>query len=184
MSLSPTIWTVGHSTASAADFLTLLRLHRMELLADVRRFAASRRHPHFNGAALSQIVATAGIAYVHFPELGGRREPRPDSENTGWREAGFRGYADYMQTKPFRAGVVRMLQAANGMRMAIMCAEKAWQNCHRGLLSDYLKNSGFEIIHIIDRQHDEKHLFTQPARLVDGVLSYAAPADIQSSLDL
>ena len=185
MSSSPTIWTAGHSTASAADFLSLLRLHRIELLADVRRVAASRRHPQFNGATLSQTMTAAGIAYLHLPELGGRREPRPDSENTGWREAGFRGYADYMQTEPFRAGVARMLEAANGgVRMAIMCAEKAWQNCHRGLISDYLKNSGFEIIHIVDGQHDEKHLFTRPARLVDGALSYAAPADIQSSLDL
>src|SRR6185503_13798197 len=133
MSSSPTIWTAGHSTASAADFLSLLRLHRIGLLADVRRFAASRRHPQFNGATLSQTMTAAGIAYLHLPELGGRREPRPDSENTGWRKAGFRGYADYMQTKPFRAGVARMLEAANGMRMAIMCAEKAWHNCHRGL---------------------------------------------------
>jgi uncharacterized protein (DUF488 family) len=180
----PTIWTAGHSTASADDFLSLLRPRRIELLADVRRFAASRRHPQFNGAALSQALASAGIAYVHLPELGGRREPRPDSESTGWREAGFRGYADYMQTQPFRAGVARMLEAGNGMRMAIMCAEKAWQNCHRGLIADYLKVAGFEIIHIVPGQHDEQHLFTRPARLIEGVLSYAAPGDVQSSLDL
>jgi len=129
-------------------------------------------------------MTAAGIAYLHLPELGGRREPRPDSENTGWRKAGFRGYADYMQTKPFRAGVARMLEAANGMRMAIMCAEKAWHNCHRGLISDYLKISGFEIIHIVDGQHGEKHPLTRPALFIGGALSYAAPADIQSSLDL
>ncbi|MBI3529497.1 MAG: DUF488 domain-containing protein [Betaproteobacteria bacterium] len=153
-------------------------------MADVRRFPSSRHHPQFNGESLTESLAAVGIDYLHFPELGGRREPRPGSVNTGWRQAGFRGYADYMQTAEFRAGTVRLLGAASSRRCAIMCAEKAWQNCHRGLISDVLKASGLEVFHIVDREHDEQHPYTKPARLIDGILSYAATTPTQSRLDL
>ena len=178
------IWTIGHSTLPAEDFIALLGTHGIELLADVRRFPSSRRHPQFNRETLAASLEAAGIEYLHFPELGGRREPRPDSVNTGWREAGFRGYADYMQTAEFQAGTTSMLKAAAQRRCAIMCAEKAWQNCHRGLIADVLKASSFEVFHIVDRQHDEQHPYTQPAHIVDGVLSYAAATPVQSRLDL
>lgn len=182
--MSPRIWTIGHSTLPAADLIALLSTHGIELLADVRRFPSSRRHPQFDHESLMASLAAEGIEYLHFPELGGRREPRPDSVNTGWREAGFRGYADYMQTPQFRDGFARLLAKAAERRCAFMCAEKAWQSCHRGLISDLLKASGHEVIHIVDRQRDEKHPYTKPARLVDGVLSYAAGSSLQSSLDL
>jgi uncharacterized protein (DUF488 family) len=178
------IWTIGHSTLPAAAFIALLQTHGIGLLADVRRLPSSRRHPQFNRESLTESLAAAGIDYLHFPELGGRREPRPDSANTGWREAGFRGYADYMQTAEFQAGIARLLEAASPQRCAIMCAEKAWQNCHRGLMADALKASGVEVIHIVDRLHDERHPYTQPARIVDGLLSYAAAIPAQSRLDL
>jgi uncharacterized protein (DUF488 family) len=178
------IWTIGHSTLPAADLIALLGTRDIELLADVRRFPSSRRHPQFNRESLTASLAAAGIGYLHFPELGGRREPRPDSVNTGWREAGFRGYADYMQTAEFRDGIARLLGTASARRYAIMCAEKAWQNCHRGLISDLLKASGHEVIHIVDREHDEQHPYTKPARLIDGFLSYSAITSMQSRLDL
>jgi uncharacterized protein (DUF488 family) len=181
---SQRIWTIGHSTLPATAFIALLHTHGIELLADVRRFPSSRRHPQFNRESLIGSLAAAGIDYLHFPELGGRREPRPDSVNTGWREAGFRGYADYMQTTEFQAGIARLLEAASPQRCAVMCAEKAWQNCHRGLMADVLKASGLEIFHIVDREHDEQHPYTQPAHIVDGILSYAAATPPQSRLDL
>jgi uncharacterized protein (DUF488 family) len=173
------IWTLGHSTLPATVFMALLHAHGIELLADVRRFPSSRRQPQFNRECLTGSLAAAGIDYLHFPELGGRRDPRPDSVNTGWREAGFRGYADHMQTAEFQTGIARLLGAASPRRCAVMCAEKAWQNCHRGLIADVL-----EVFHIVDRRHDEQHPYTQPARVVDGILSYAAATPVQSRLDL
>lgn len=178
------IWTVGHSTLPAGDFIDLLRLHGIRLLADVRRFPSSRRHPHFNRDSLQAALDDAGIGYRHYPALGGRREPRADSANNGWREAGFRGYADHMQTVEFQTSLKHLLEAASSGPTAIMCAEKAWQNCHRGLISDRLKVSGHEVIHIIDGMRQEQHPYTRPARIVDGALSYAAPVSVQSSLDL
>jgi uncharacterized protein (DUF488 family) len=168
----PRIWTVGHSTLPPGEFLALLAAQRIELLADVRRFPSSRRHPQFNRDALAAALAGSGIAYLHFPELGGRREPKPDSRNTAWREAGFRGYADYMETGDFSGGIERLLDAARSRRTAIMCAEKAWQNCHRGLIADFLKASGVEVIHIVDATQAQTHPWTSTARLVDGRLRY------------
>lgn len=184
MKIPERIWTVGHSTLAATVFIALLQSRAIALLADVRRFPFSRRHPQFNREALTASLAMAGIEYLHFPELGGRREPRADSVNTGWGEAGFRGYADYMQTAEFQAGITRLLGAASSRRCAIMCAEKAWQDCHRGLISDLLKSLGREVIHIVDREHDEPHPYTKPAHLIDGILTYAATTPAQSRLDL
>src|SRR5262245_21037295 len=108
MAAEPThIWTIGHSTHTIEEFIELLKLHHVNCLSDVRRFAGSRRHPQFSQAQLSASLSAAGIEYVHFPELGGRRPPQPDSPNTAWRNAAFRGYADYMSTADFRAGVDR-----------------------------------------------------------------------------
>ena len=178
------IWTIGHLTLAAADFIALLQSHDIRLVADVRRFPSSRRHPQFNRESLAASLAAAGIEYRHLHELGGRREPRPDSENTGWREPGFRGYADHMQTEPFRTGVAKLLDAAGGKHLAIMCAEKAWQNCHRGLVADHLKASGIEVLHVLDHGQTELHPYTHAAHFVDGALSYAANAPAQSRLDL
>src|SRR4029453_10264621 len=92
------IWTIGHSTRSAVDFLQLLQAHSIALLVDVRSFPSSRRYPQFNKANLQELLNASGIQYLHSPSLGGRRTPRPDSINTAWLNPGFRGYADYMQT--------------------------------------------------------------------------------------
>jgi len=166
--------TIGHSTLSADAFADMLMAHRVQLLADVRRYPASRRHPQFNREALAEMLARHGIAYLHFPGLGGRREVQPDSLNTAWREAGFRGYADYMATAEFNQGIVRLLEAAYAGPTAIMCAEKSWRSCHRGLIADHLKASGFDVIHVLDSAATEPHPWTAAARLIDGRLSYAA----------
>ena len=174
--------TIGHSTLAADAFVAMLSAHRIELLADVRRFPASRRHPQFNCEALAEMLARHDIAYQHFPELGGRREPNPDSINTAWREAGFRGYADYMETADFDHGITRLLEAAKSKATAIMCAEKSWRSCHRGLIADHVKASGIEVIHILDAVATEPHPWTHAARMIDGRLSYSATRINQQQL--
>ena len=167
-----TIYTIGHSTRSLEYFLQLLQSHKIEALADVRQFPGSRRHPQFGQENLSQSLAQAGIAYVHFPELGGRRRARPDSPNTAWRNEAFRGYADYMMTREFQAGIDRLLKFAQERRTAIMCAEALWWRCHRALISDSLKVNSVRVIHILSASKTEEHPFTSAARVINGQLSY------------
>ena len=174
------LWTIGHSNRTLEQFLELLAGQRIELLADVRRFPGSRRLPHFNQENLCQSLAKANIEYLHFPELGGRRRPvLADSPNTAWRNASFRGYADFMMTEEFRAGIERLLKHAREKRTAIMCAEALWWQCHRSLISDYLKAAGYEVIHILSSNKTEEHPFTSAARIVDGKLSYSAESEPQ-----
>jgi len=174
--------TIGHSTLAADAFVAMLSVYRIELLADVRRFPASHRHPQFKREALAEMLASHGIAYHHFPELGGQREARPGSSNTAWREAGFRGYADYMETADFDYGITRLLEAAKSKATAIMCAEKSWRSCHRGLIADHLKASEIEVIHILDTVATEPHPWTAAARMIDGRLSYSAAGIDQQQL--
>jgi uncharacterized protein (DUF488 family) len=123
---------------------------------------------------LAKSLSEAGIRYEHFPELGGRRKPKPDSKNTAWRNEMFRGYADYMETEDFRKGVQRLIdRAKESGPTAIMCAEAVWLRCHRSLISDYLKARGVEVLHILDHNKIEPHPFTSAARIVNGELSYA-----------
>jgi uncharacterized protein (DUF488 family) len=166
------LWTVGHSTLPIEDFIQLLVAQRIEAVADVRRFPASRRHPHFNAAALHKTLTKAGIAYYPFPDLGGRRPPRPDSANTVWRNTAFRGYADYMETQEFREATQRLKALASEFRTSILCAEAVWWRCHRALIADYFKASGWEVFHIQSRTSAPPHPYTQPAHAEHGVLTY------------
>jgi len=135
----------------------------------------SKRYPQFNKEVLIESLGEAGIGYEHFPELGGRRKTAPDSKNTAWRNASFRGYADYMETEEFQNGIGRLMEVADKTGPAtMMCAEAVWWRCHRSLISDYLKARGTEVIHILDSNKTEPHPFTSAARIVNGKLSYAA----------
>ncbi len=167
------VLTVGHSTRSLEKFLSLLAAHGVQAVVDVRRFPASRRYPHFNHDALAAALAARGIEYHGMPELGGRRTPRPDSSNSAWRNASFRGYADYMETPAFSAAVARAQAIAERRITAIMCAEALWWRCHRALIADYLMAQGAPVAHIIDETKVQPHRYTEPARVVDGRLSYA-----------
>jgi uncharacterized protein (DUF488 family) len=172
------ISTIGHSTRTILVFISLLEEHGIRLLADVRSLPGSTRYPQFNKETLADSLGKAGIRYEHFPELGGRRKPKDDSHNTAWRNASFRGYADYMETKEFRKGIERLLDLAAELGpAAIMCAEAVWWRCHRALISDYLKAHGIEVIHILDANKTEPHPFTSAAHLIDGTLSYASEGD-------
>lgn len=170
--MNATIWTIGHSTRSAEEFIKILKGHDIQLLVDVRSFPGSRRYPHFNRTNLAEFLAQAGINYKHEPRLGGRRTPRNDSLNTAWRNASFRAYADHMETEDFRNGVKDLLELAREARTTVMCAEALWWRCHRSLIADYLKAAGHSAVHIIDETKTEEHPFTSAARIVDGVLSY------------
>jgi uncharacterized protein (DUF488 family) len=143
-----TIYTVGHSTRPARDMDALLHRADVKLVADVRAFPSSRRHPQFNRAVLAEWLPEAGIGYVHMPSLGGRRCPAPDSPNGGWRESGFRGYADYMATEEFRSGLSDLEAAARELPTAIMCAEAVWWRCHRRLIADALVARGWRVEHL------------------------------------
>src|SRR5690348_13314364 len=172
MVLPETIWTIGHSTRSAEEFLALLARNKIEALADVRRFPGSRKYPHFNVESLAHTLRGAGIEYAPFPELGGRRKPRPDSPNTAWRNDAFRGYADYMQTPEFVLGIERLSALARRKRTAIMCSEAVWWRCHRGLIADWLKVRGVRVLHIMDASHTVEHPYTSAAQVKDGELDY------------
>ncbi|MGA7274259.1 MAG: DUF488 domain-containing protein [Candidatus Udaeobacter sp.] len=185
------IWTIGHSTRSIDDFISLLKKNEIKLLADVRLLPGSKRYPQFNREALAESLNAHGIRYEHFLELGGRRKPKADSRNTAWRNASFRGYADYMETDQFHNGIERLLafsrndglgspESFRGLETvtprstAIMCAEAVWWRCHRALISDYLKARDIEVVHILDANKIEAHPFTSAARIVNGELSYLA----------
>ncbi len=142
------LWTIGHSTRSLDDFLALLRTHDITRVVDVRRFPGSRRYPHFNSDTLSRALDDSGIAYTHMPELGGRRAPRPDSPHTAWRNAAFRGYADYMDTPEFAAAADKLAELAIHDRVAIMCSEAVWWRCHRSMIADYFLAHGWRVMHI------------------------------------
>jgi uncharacterized protein (DUF488 family) len=135
-------------------------------------FPGSKRYPQFSKETLAAALSENGIRYQHFPELGGRRKPKPDSPNTAWRNESFRGYADYMDTESFRAGIARLLDGPEPT--ATMCAEAVWWRCHRALISDFLKASGIAVIHIIDVGNTEPHPYTSAARIVNGELTYGA----------
>jgi len=167
------IWSIGHSTRRIDEFISLLKENQIKLLVDVRAFPGSKRYPHFNREALAKSLNAHGIRYEHFPELGGKRKSRPDSRNTAWRNASFRGYADYMETERFQKGIERLLEiASEAGATAIMCAEAVWWRCHRSLIADYLKARGVEVLHILGANKVEPHPYTPPARIVNGKLSY------------
>ena len=171
---SSTIWTVGHSTRSIDELLAVLAAHRIELVADVRRFPGSRRLPHFAAEALEQSLAGAGIAYWWFPSLGGRRRPDPASPNLAWRHPAFRAYADHIATEEFAEGLFELTLLAGGLRTAIMCSEILWWRCHRRLIADVLTSLDVPVRHIRDARIVEPHRLAPPARLVRGELTYAA----------
>ena len=166
------IHTIGHSTHSAERFLALLEAHRIAVVADVRRFPMSRRHPQFNRTEFEALLAGHGIGYRHMPDLGGRRKPRPDSVNSGWKNDGFRGYADYMATAPFQVALADLRLAATDVRLAVMCAEAAWWQCHRRLLADALQTQGESIWHILTTAPPRPHELSGFARIYEGKVIY------------
>ncbi len=166
------ICTVGHSTRSFDDFAGLLDAHGIRQLADIRTVPRSRRHPQFERDTLAAALRERGVEYRHFPALGGLRRPRHDSVNTGWRNESFRGYADYMESDVFRAGVEGLLEFAHAAPTVVMCAEAVWWRCHRSLLADALLVRGVRVFHILSAASPTAHTLNPMARLIGGRLIY------------
>lgn len=177
-----TLWSIGHSTRPLEELVAMLREAGVVRLADVRRFPGSRRNPQYSAESLAESMPASGIEYVPMPELGGRRPPRPDSPHTAWRNAGFRGYADYMDTPAFARGRERLMALAKGKPTAVMCAEAPWWRCHRSLISDDFKSRGWQVIHLLNPGRSQEHPWTPAARIVDGRLDYSLPSDDQPDL--
>jgi uncharacterized protein (DUF488 family) len=176
--LSAAVYSIGHSTRTIPEFAALLEESGIEVVADVRAIPRSRTNPQFNRDALPASLEEFGIAYQHFPELGGRRHhPRgaPPSPNTFWRNESFRNYADYAATDAFQTGFVRLRDLAGGERCAIMCSEAVWWRCHRRIISDYLLAYGAPVMHIMGPGKIEPATLTSNAHLLsDGTLVYRA----------
>lgn len=166
------IYTIGHAALPMDRFVALLRSVDVTLLVDIRRYPGSRHSPQFSSDELRKVLEAQGIGYLHLAELGGRRHARPDSENSAWRNASFRGYADYMETPEFEEGLRLLMAVAEVDRVAIMCAESVWWRCHRSMVSDALMAQGWRVLHIMSDGSLRPHHFTAPARLVDGKLTY------------
>ncbi len=152
--------------------MELLRQHGVEELVDIRTIPRSRHNPQFNSEALAKAVRREGIDYAHIKELGGLRHARSDSINTGWRNASFRGYADYMQTGEFDEAVGRLLQMCAEKRCAVMCAEAVPWRCHRSLLADALVARGIAVEHILSRSRRDVHTLTPFAQIENGKVTY------------
>ncbi|HZP95040.1 MAG TPA: DUF488 domain-containing protein [Candidatus Limnocylindria bacterium] len=166
------IWTIGHGTRSIEELTLVLREARVVTLVDVRTFPGSRRHPQFGKDALRAALTEAGIAYMHLPGLGGRRDPHPGSPHTALRVEAFRGYADHMSTPEFQADLARLQAVAAATSTAYMCAETLWWRCHRRMLSDLLTVSGWDVIHLLGPGKSEPHRLWDVARAVEGGLVY------------
>jgi uncharacterized protein (DUF488 family) len=172
---APVILTIGHSNRPIDEFLELLRAHSVERLFDIRTIPRSRHNPQFNTGALAESLYHAGIEYIHVPELGGLRHASKNSVNAGWKNASFRGYADYMQTPEFDAALARLIEAASGKRSAIMCAEAVPWRCHRSLVADALTARGIAAEHIMSAKKRDPHSLTPFATLDGARVTYPAP---------
>jgi uncharacterized protein (DUF488 family) len=162
-----TLFTIGHSTHPWPEFVEILNGHDIRAIADVRQYPGSRRFPHFNAEALATSLPNERIDYLPFRDLGGRRKPIRHSINLGWRNAMFRGYADFMQTPEFAAAIERLENAARAKPTAIMCSEAVPWRCHRSLISDAMLGRGWEVIDIYDARQSKPHTLN-PMAVVSG----------------
>ncbi len=177
---SKTVWTIGHSTHSLDEFVAMLLSFNIERVVDVRSYPGSRKFPQFNKELLELSLPENNIHYIHLKKLGGRRKVNPESKNTTWHHAAFRGYADYMETNSFTEGIKELIEIAQKQRTAYMCSEAVWWRCHRSMVSDYLKVHGWDVQHIMGINKASEHPYTQPARIVDGELTYLPEEKSQS----
>src|SRR5271170_6528300 len=176
-----TIFTIGHSTRPIAEFIELLQANAVTQLIDIRTIPKSRHNPQFNSDALAASLRAAHIRYVHMKDLGGLRHARKDSINLGWRNASFRGYADYMQTDEFETALTRAIELAAAHPTALMCAEAVPWRCHRSLVSDALIVRGIRVLEIVSAAKPKEHALTPFARVRGMQITY--PADQASLLE-
>ena len=174
------IWTIGHGNRTAEEFVQLLRDAGIECLVDVRSYPGSRKYPHFSRASLESALAAQDLKYVWAGEaLGGFRKPQPGSRHVGLRSDGFRGYADYMESAAFKAGIVALIARVEKKRIAIMCAERLPWRCHRSLISDYLLTQGVTVMHLVAPGKTQAHKLNPVAKFSNGELVYDQPVQMQ-----
>lgn len=167
-----TVYTIGHSTREFTDFVSLLREHGIEVLADVRSIPRSRHNPQYEQTTLQEVLPKEGVEYLWLKNLGGRRHTLKNSPNMGWRNESFRGYADYMQTPEFADAVAELIELASKKRVAIMCAEAVPWRCHRSLVGDALLVRGVEVQDIMAPGKATPHTLTKFAKVVGTTLTY------------
>lgn len=178
------IRTFGHGTLTADEIVDVLRGAGIDAIADVRRYPASRRHPHVARDQMEHWLPEAGIAYLWIPELGGRRKPSPSSPHVALRNEQFRAYADHMTSDDFATGLSKLFDLTAGHATAVMCAESVWWRCHRRLLADHLLAvRDVAVEHLFHDGRLDRHRLTPEARLVDGLLVYD-DGDTQLPLDI
>lgn len=181
--LALTIFTIGHSTHTLEEFVAILQAHAVIRVVDVRSLPRSRHNPQFNRETLPEALRAAGIDYQHLPGLGGLRHARADSPNMGWRNAGFRGYADYMQTAEFEENLNVLIELAKNERIAVMCAEAVPWRCHRSMIADALLVHGVQAEHIMDANHSQAHSLTPFAKVEELRITYPAENGQQKLID-
>jgi uncharacterized protein (DUF488 family) len=176
--VATSLYTVGHSTRSFEELTEILRAHHIGGVADVRRFPGSRRHPHFGRDNLARSLPAAGIAYTWFEALGGRRSRPKAAPPSAWRVPAFAAYADYMNTEAFVEAMTSLLEWAEHVPVAVMCAEAVPYSCHRRLISDWAELHGVAVTHLMTAQRSDRHHLTDFARRDDGRIVYQAQAEL------
>jgi uncharacterized protein (DUF488 family) len=171
---SKLVLTIGHSAHPIDEFIGLLQAHGVSQVVDVRTIPRSRHNPQFNKNSLPDSLKKAGLGYVHLPGLGGLRHANRDSVNRGWRNASFRGYADYMQTPEFEQSLEELIQLAKKERIAIMCAEAVPWRCHRSLIADALLVRGIRAENIMSPTRRQVHTLTPFAKVRGTTITYPA----------
>lgn len=166
------IFTIGHSTRTLHEFVSLLNVYNVTLLVDVRTVPRSRHNPQFNKETFAETLKPYGVKYIHMPEIGGLRHPKRDSINLAWKNIGFRGYADYMQTKEFTDNILKITALARENRLALMCAEALPWRCHRSLISDALIVRHVKVLHIISATSTITHELTEFAKVKGTKITY------------
>lgn len=172
--MSVKIFTIGHGTHSLEEFIGILKAYCVQTLVDVRTIPRSRHNPQFNQETLPRDLKKSGLGYVHMKELGGLRKSRKDSTNLAWKNASFRGFADYMQTEDFEKGLKTLMSLAEKETVAVMCAESVPWRCHRSLIGDALLAKGFVVEDIYTAVSSKKHKMTAWAKVKGKKVSYPA----------
>lgn len=171
----PIIWTIGHSTRTIEEFIALLKAHAIQRLVDVRTIPRSRHNPQFNTEALAKSLKRAKLTYIHMPQLGGLRKAEKGSSNDGWKNASFRGYADYMETETFWTALAALIADSRDIKTAIMCAEAVPWRCHRSLIADALLSKKWAVRHIMSETKADEHQMTSFAVITHRRITYPAP---------
>jgi uncharacterized protein (DUF488 family) len=170
--VSLVVLTIGHSTRTLEEFISLLREYDVQKVVDIRTVPRSRHNPQFNREELPNSLKAMGIDYVHMPSLGGLRHPVSDSPNTGWRNLSFRGFADYMQKEEFEKSLRALIELAKTERLTLMCAEAVPWRCHRSLIADALSVRGIQVKHILSSTSLQPHKITPGAKINGTRITY------------